>query len=182
MNMRIRHIKPKPIALALIVLAMLVIVAIPIGFVVQGQENVIRACTRQVGVRKEITMMVIADSCEPGWTPIEWNVQGPPGPAGPAGETGAQGPQGDPGPSGTANINIFNPVELHSSSGQVLTKDLMSANKSFCSLEKVAIWDAEDSNETSFCEVYVSNGLWTLKAVSNGDSHADCRARCMSWP
>src|SRR5688500_16088759 len=57
-----------------------------------GQSNdVIRACTRQVGVRKEVTMIVMADTCEPGWTLMEWNVQGP---------AGDPGPQGDPGPKG----------------------------------------------------------------------------------
>jgi hypothetical protein len=192
MNNRIRSTTPKLLSLAILVFCVLVLAALPIGVFVQAQQDgVIRACTRQVGLLKEISMLVIADSCEPGWTPIEWNVQGPAGPAGPTGPegpagpvgpAGAQGSQGNPGPPGTASFSISSPIELQSSSGQALTRDLMSASKSFCSLEKVAIWDSEDSGEISFCEVYVSEGVWRLKAVSNGDSHADCRARCMSWP
>lgn len=194
MIQRIRSIHPKLFSLAVLVLVVSV-AALPLGFIVHGQENgIIRACTRQVGVNKELTMIVMADSCEAGWTPIEWNVQGPPGPqgpsgpegpagpAGPAGTAGAQGPKRDPGPAGTANFSISSPVELQSGNGQSLTKDLMPASKSFCSLEKVAIWDSEDSSEVSFCEVYVADGMWHLKANSNGDSHADCRARCISWP
>src|SRR5215207_5122178 len=160
MNKGIRYISPRLLSLAILVFSVLVIAALPIGFIAQAQaDGVIRACTRQVGLIKAITMIVIADSCEPGWTAIEWNVQGPPGPSGPQGEVGPAGPAGAPGaqgPPGTANISISNPLELQSSSGQDLTQDLMSANKSFCSLEKVAIWDSEDSNEVSFCEVYVS--------------------------
>ncbi len=195
MNMRIRFIGSRLFILVIVVLALLVVTAIPIRLSVRAQaDGVIRACTRQVGLRKEITMLVIADSCESGWTPLEWNVQGPPGPAGPQGETGPVGPIGPQGPAGpqgatgqqgatgTAGISVSNPVELQSSRGQALTQDLMSTSKSYCSLEKVAIWDSEDSTEISFCEVYPSGGVWHLKAVSNGDSHADCRARCISWP
>jgi len=72
-------------------------------FAQSGADGVIRACTRQVGELTEITMIVIADSCEPGWTIIEWNLQGPQGEMGPQGEPGPQGevgPQGEPGPQG----------------------------------------------------------------------------------
>lgn len=189
---RIQNFNPKILTMAILVIFVLIVVAMPFGFVVQGQGNdLIRACTRQVGVKKEITMLVLADSCEPGWAPIEWNVQGPPGPQGetgpsgpegPVGSTGPAGATGPQGPSGTAIISVSGSFELQSSSGQSQTKDLISSSKSFCSLEKVAIWDSEDSNEISFCEVYSSQGFWHLKAVSNGDSHADCRARCISWP
>jgi len=187
-----------------------------------GDDEVIRACIRQVGVRKEITMMVIADACEPGWTPIQWNVEGPAGPqgetgpAGPAGpegprgetgpagakgakgETGPAGPQGpkgetgpagpagqrgEAGPPGPTDISIRSFPQLEAANGTKPTSRLMSAGKSFCSLEKVGIWDSEDSNEVTFCEVWVaSDGYWWLKANSNGDSRASCRARCISWP
>jgi hypothetical protein len=201
MDKRIRYFNTKLWSLVFVMFAVLVIAALPFRFIVQGQEDgMIRACTRQVGARKEITMLVIADSCESGWTPIEWNVQGPPGPAGPKGDTGPMGPEGPAGPAGpegpagpagktgvqgppgTADIRISGLFELKSIPGQAQTMDLMSADKSFCSLEKVAIWDSEDSNEISFCEVYIWDGLWHLKAVSNNDSHADCMARCISWP
>jgi hypothetical protein len=201
MDTGIRPINSRRISLSILVGAVLIAAALPMRFIVKAQSGaVIQGCTRQVGLRKEITMLVLADSCDAGWTPISWNVQGPPGPAGPQGETGPAGPQGEIGPAGpqgpagstgatgqqgspgTANITLSSPVELQSRNGQVLVQDLASTSKSYCALEKVAIWDSEDSSETSFCEVYPSQGVWHLKAVSNGDSHADCRARCMVWP
>jgi hypothetical protein len=214
MNKQIRSIKPKLTSIVILVFAVPIIAAFPsrIGLQEEG-DKVIRACTRQVGVSKEITMMVIADSCESGWIPIEWNQQGPPGPLGPqgpegpegpqgpAGDTGPQGPQGPPGekgssgetgPSGpkgdqgspgTASISLRNFPELQSRGGEVLTQELISSSKSFCSLEKVAMWNNDDNKEVSFCEVYIgSDGKWYLKAVSNGDSNTHCRARCISWP
>jgi hypothetical protein len=79
----------------------LMIITVPTLLNAQSQDaGVISACTRQVGIRKEITMVVIADSCEPGWTPLVWNMQGPPGPAGPQGSPGASGPAGPAGPIG----------------------------------------------------------------------------------
>lgn len=82
---------------------LLLVTARPAPFSVQGQnDGVVQACTRQVGTKKEITMVVLADKCEPGWTLLEWNLQGPPGPAGPAGPAGEQGPPGPTGPTGPA--------------------------------------------------------------------------------
>ena len=78
-----------PLFVSMVIPVVLVTTAAATSFSAQGEDDdVIRACTRQVGVRKEITMLVIADSCEPGWTPLEWNVQGPPGPTGPQGNPG----------------------------------------------------------------------------------------------
>jgi hypothetical protein len=75
----------------------------------------VHACTRQVGVRKEITMIVIADSCEPGWTSLVWNVQGPPGSAGPVGPIGPAGPVGPIGPAGPQGLkgDIGDPGDSH---------------------------------------------------------------------
>ncbi len=203
-----------------VLLAALLITAFGTRLLAQGgDDDVIRACMRQVGVRKEITMMVIADSCEPGWTSIKWNVEGPPGPAGPQGEAGSagpagpQGPKGETGPAGAkgakgetgpagqrgpegprgpagpagppgpTNISVRSFPQVEAANGTKPTSRLMSASKSFCSLEKVGIWDSEDSNEVSFCEVWAaSDGYWWLKANSNGDSRVSCRAHCISWP
>lgn len=154
-----------------------------------GDNDIIRACTRKVGNKLKITLMVIADQCEQGWTPLEWNIQGPPGPQGPqgpkgdTGATGLRGPEGEQGPPGPTNINYreFRP-QLQARDGSVETTNLIPANNSFCSLKKIAIWDNGDSNEISFCELYIADGNWVLKAVSSGNSHADCAAHCISWP
>jgi Collagen triple helix repeat (20 copies) len=93
--------------LFLLMLASLVVMfaVLPPRFDARGQsDGVIRACTRQVGIKKEITMIVIADACEPGWTLLEWNIQGPQGnqgDQGPIGPPGPQGEKGDQGPAGT---------------------------------------------------------------------------------
>lgn len=191
MNKLLKFNDPKSMLLVILVIFTLVVAAYPIGFVVQGQENnVIHACTRPVGTSKEIFMVVFADSCESGWTSIEWNVQGPPGPQGeagpigPQGAMGQQGPKGEQGLPGTAGIRLssFDQVGANKDN-TVSTSRLMSSKNSFCALDKVAIWDNEDNNEISFCEVYrASDGYWHLKAVSSNDSHVDCHASCISWP
>jgi hypothetical protein len=143
-------------------------------------------------VPKEITMMILAEECEPGWTLLTWNQRGEQGPAGlqgergPTGETGATGSTGSTGstgPPGPTNISIRSFDQVQSSAGNNKTVPLMSANNSFCGLEKVAIWGNDESSETTFCELFVgSDNNWNLRAVTSGDSHADCRARCISWP
>src|SRR5574341_1525558 len=100
------HLRSATLLISMFLLILL-FVTLPAPLIVRSQgDGVIRACTRQVGSLKELTMLVMADSCEPGWDPIEWNIQGPkgdqgvPGPTGPAGLQGQQGPQGNPGPAG----------------------------------------------------------------------------------
>jgi hypothetical protein len=104
MYKRMPHIKPEFWFLLVLISLVVMFTILPPWFSAQGQgDGVIRACTRQVGVKKEITMMVVADSCEPGWTLMEWNMQGPPGEKGdpgPAGPSGQQGLKGDQGPAG----------------------------------------------------------------------------------
>jgi hypothetical protein len=159
-------------------------------FAQSGADGVIRACTRQVGELTEITMIVIADSCEPGWTMIEWNLQGPQGEAGPQGDVGPQGqpgPQGlqgqegvpgDTGPPGLTNLKLEQPGQIESFNGNGATKNLGSTAGRFCFLTKVAIWGAGDQSETSFCEIFISSNSWILKASSSGDSKTSCVAKC----
>ena len=162
-------------------------------FAQSGADGVIRACTRQVGELTEITMMVIADSCEPGWTKIEWNVQGPQGEAGQQGERGdpgADGPPGPPGvngntgPSGNINLRYWDSPQVESFNGDNNTKPINPpSTNSFCFLKKVGIRDAKDDNQTPFCELYTSGGQWYLKAVSgSNDSQTGCVASCIWWP
>jgi hypothetical protein len=204
MDKRLLSGNTKRWSMLIFIIAVIVTAALPVRLSAQGQgDGIIRACTRQVGVRKEITMLIIADSCEAGWIPIEWTITGPAGPPGeqgiqgPQGEKGDQGPagsqgapgatgpqgaKGDPGQPGTASIQVLSFDEQQSSNGNNLTSKLISTGNSLCSLEKVAIWDSEDNSEVSFCEVYKgSDGFWYLKAVSNGDSKAHCRAHCIKW-
>jgi len=173
-----------------------------------GSDGVIRACTRQVGELTEITMIVIADSCESGWTMIEWNVQGPQGEVGPQGEPGPQGEmgpigppgspgkdgdtgpigppggKGDTGPSGNINLRYWDSPQVESFNGVNNTKPINPpSTNSFCFLKKVGIRDAKDDNQTPFCELYASGGQWYLKAVSgSNDSQTGCVASCIWWP
>ncbi len=83
MYKRMLSISTKLLSMTIPLFAVLTTGALPTRFIPQQQrDDVIRACTHQVGVRNVITMMVLADSCEPGWVPLEWNQQGPPGPPG----------------------------------------------------------------------------------------------------
>jgi hypothetical protein len=104
MKIGIKRIKIAAILLAAIGASLLLVATFPIRSSAQEDEDLtIRACTRQVGIRKAITMLVIADSCAPGWELLEWNVKGqtgPQGPPGPPGETGPIGPEGPRGPQG----------------------------------------------------------------------------------
>ena len=97
-------IKKSHIRRALLLISIILLITLPSPLIVQSQgDDVIRACAREVG-SLNLTMLVIADSCESGWTPIQWNVQGPPGEpgaAGPIGPAGAKGEQGPPGPAGS---------------------------------------------------------------------------------
>lgn len=102
------------------------------------------------------------------------------------GDPGVQGQKGDigrPGPPGPTQISYRAFAQVEVSDGSNRTADLMPANKSFCALKKVGIWDNGDSNEISFCELYINRErTWVLKAVSTGSSHAGCVAHCISWP
>jgi hypothetical protein len=176
---------------------LLLFTARPAPFSVQGQDDgVVRACTRQVGTKKEITMVVLADQCESGWTLLEWNLQGPPGPAGPAGPGGEQGPPGSVGPAGPAGeqgpagpkgdspkISVSGKyiLESHNGNDPSPTK-LMSSTNSFCTLERVAFTNSPDSDERIHCEVYSYQQSWWLKALSNSGGDAYCDAQCISWP
>lgn len=185
---------------------LLLVLIFPVRIFAQDDGGaVIRACTRQAGVRKEITMMVMADSCESGWTLIEWNRQGipgpqglkgdtgpagPQGPMGPPGETGSQGPAGPTGspggtgPPGPTDLD-YQPYEQLSVSGDNFEfKKLDHSTKRFCYLDKVGYWNNEDSDEITFCEVFISSNdkYWYLKSNSNGDAQVSCRASCISWP
>ena len=55
----------------------------------------------------EVVIVSRAKTCEPGWSPLDWNGKGPrgtQGPKGPQGEPGSQGPQGVPGPPGQRGL------------------------------------------------------------------------------
>jgi hypothetical protein len=77
-------------------------------------------------------------------------------------------------------LNQYPPVQLQAADGSKPTARLVQTTQGFCCLGKVAIWGADSTSETSFCEVYVgSDGYWWLKAVSNGNSRVDCSALCI---
>lgn len=63
-----------------------------------GNNSRIRACVNNwSGIVKIVGP---EDSCRKNWTPIAWNIQGPPGMQGPEGPQGTQGEQGPLGPKG----------------------------------------------------------------------------------
>lgn len=55
-----------------------------------------------------IYMVNVGDTCQKGYTPINWNQVGPQGPQGPTGPQGPQGPQGPAGPTQTlTSIQVY---------------------------------------------------------------------------
>ena len=99
------------------------------------------------------------------------------------GEQGKAGPAGPTGPKGdTPRFTVGNKVILESHDGRdPQPKALGSGTNRFCSLERVAFRDIDSANETTMCEVYLWQGTWYLKALSDGDADAWCDARCISW-
>lgn len=86
-------------------LVVCVFVALSTWVRAQAQDSgVIRACTRVVGNTARISMLVLADQCEPGWQQLVWNQQGSQGDPGIPGEKGDKGDQGDPGAPGQPGL------------------------------------------------------------------------------
>ncbi len=184
-------IKKSHIRRALLLISIILLITLPSPLIVQSQsDGVIRACTRDVGSLTKLTMLVIADSCEQGWDPIEWNIKGPQGepgvpgpmgPAGPKGETGPAGPQGQTGPAGSA----WNPtLSFYPSKADVLRSDkdenLSLGSHLACFL---SLSGAVHQKQACTCQVTGDkNENWQLhirldETVDSG--FCQCQAMCM---
>lgn len=148
------------------------------------------SCTGELSTKSKPSEIINALSCLEGTKQIsgpggEKGEKGEPGPQGLKGDRGEPGPQGvkgERGEPGPTNIKYTTFSQIEARDGSEKKIPLISAFNSFCSLKKIAIWDNGDKNEISFCELYIDQGKWILKAVSRGSSHADCIAHCISWP
>ena len=156
---------------AIVLISIFLLITFPSPIIVRSQsDEVIGACTRQVGTLQELTMLVIADSCEEGWTPIKWNVQGPQGEPGPA---GANGKDGAPGPAWKPTITFSERLISNKIKNELLGSHLAC----FLSLS-----GARHQNQACTCEVAQENGNWYLKmdldeSVEKG--YCNCQAMCM---
>ena len=183
------HIKRAILLISALLLTILLI-TLPTPLIVRSQSNgVIRACTRPVGALKELTMLVIADSCEPGWDPIEWNIQGPqgePGVAGPTGPAGPQGEQGPPGstgpagPKGDAGTSWKPTIWFSKLLKTDKNESLLLGSHLACSLSYAG---SVHQKQACRCEVdRLSGGVWALNVIldeSVDGGFCSCRAMCM---
>jgi hypothetical protein len=80
------------------------------------------------------------------------------------------------------SIGVTGRYEVRSENGaNPSPREMTPTGNSFCGLTKVALWNAENEDEVTFCEVYASSGSWWLKANSADDANAHCEARCIRW-
>lgn len=88
------------LAVGLVVSGVVAAVAHPGG----PTRQVIHSCVNDA--TGEVVIVDRSDTCDAGWSPLDWNgkgprgTQGPPGPEGPKGDQGAQGERGPQGPQG----------------------------------------------------------------------------------
>jgi hypothetical protein len=178
-------IKKSHIRRAILLISIILLITLPSPLIVQSQgDDVIRACAREVG-SLNLTMLVIADSCESGWRSIQWNVKGPQGeagaagpmgPAGPQGEAGPAGPKGEQGPAGSSWRPTIKKSELlYSDKDQ--SSLLGSHLACFLSLS-----GAVHQKQACTCEIIENGGSWQLNLLL--DENVDggfcrCQAMCM---
>lgn len=162
---------------ALLLISIILLITLPSPLIVQSQgDEVIRACTRDVGTSQKLTMLVIADSCEQGWTSIQWNVKGP---QGDTGTPGADGKDGAPGPAWDPTLSFYPPL-----SDEPLISDknetLPLRSHLACFLSRSG---ANHQIQACTCEVTgVKNGDWELNLLLDENvegGRCSCRAMCM---
>jgi hypothetical protein len=144
--------------------------------------NTINGCYSSGGALKVLTPT--QPTCPDGFTPIHWNVTGPPGLPGPKGDEGPQGPpgpKGDPGPGSQLSVYHVNGPQVTIPAGEVrgltascaLTSDLATGGGFNIASVIDVIESAPDPNNTDSWFVVAFN------PSSNDVSGAQATAQCL---
>jgi hypothetical protein len=83
--------------------------------------------------------------------------------------------------SGTPIITAFETGDIGNGSTGNFQQDIASTANTVCFLSDARFGDLDDGSEEGRCLVERQGTNWRVFALSNGDSHAVCRARCIQF-